>query len=61
MMLYENRNIFMLRVLGYVVYTIIVDYICLDYLSVFQYKLSKHYSNSVKNSMICMGWVYLKN
>ena len=46
----------MYEVIGAVIYTIIDNWICLDYLSLIQDKLSKHYimfgKNKLKN---CLG------
>ena len=41
-MIYENRDTLMYKVIGSVIYTIIDEYICLDYLGLLQEKLSKH-------------------
>ena len=42
---YGNRNILVYKVIGAVIYTIIDEYICLDYLDLLQEKLSKHDNN----------------
>ena len=42
MMFYDNSKIIMYKVIGSVIYTIIDNYICIDYLGLFQYNLSKH-------------------
>ena len=41
-MLYDHRDTIMFRVLGYDIYTIINKFICIDFLCLIQYKLSKH-------------------
>ena len=54
---HENRTILMYNVIGVVMYTIIDDYICLDYLGLLQAKLSKHDNNFQKpSSTIFIGW-----
>ena len=42
---YDINKILMYKVIGLVVYTIIDDYICLDYLGFLQERLSKHDNN----------------
>ena len=37
-MFYENSKIRMYKVIGAVIYTVINNYICLDYLGILQYK-----------------------
>ena len=44
-MFYENIKIMMYKVIRAVIYTIIDDYICLDYMGLIQEKLSKHENN----------------
>ena len=41
-MFHDNRKIFMDKVIGAVIYTIIGDYICLDYMCLLQENSSKH-------------------
>ena len=41
-MIYKNRNKLTCKVIGVVIYNIIDEYICLDYLGLLQEKLSKH-------------------
>ena len=59
-MFYDNRELMMNIVIGAVIYTIIDDYICLDYLGLLQAKLSKH-DNKFEDtkSNIFLGWEYL--
>ena len=45
-MIYKNRNKLTCKVIGVVIYNIIDEYICLDYLGLLQEKLSKHDDNS---------------
>ena len=60
-MIYDNRNKVMIRMLGYIVYTIIDSWIYLDYLCLFQYKWSKYDRKFEKqSSMIFLRWEYLK-
>ena len=42
MLFYENKNTLMYKVIGEVINTITDEYICLDYLGLFQENLSKH-------------------
>ena len=59
-MLYENRKN-MYKNIGAVIYAIIDDYICNDYLSLLQEKLSKYDNNFEKpGSSIFLGWQYLR-
>ena len=45
MMFYYNRKILTYKFIGEVIYTIIDEYICLDYLGLFQGNLFKHGDN----------------
>ena len=45
MMFDDNRKIMMYKVIWAVIYNIIDNYICLDYLGLLQYNLSKHDNN----------------
>ena len=47
---HENRTILMYNVIGVVMYTIIDDYICLDYLDLLQEKLKNHGNNFEKTN-----------
>ena len=47
-MFYEHRAIIMLILLGSDIFTILDNFICLDYLFLVQDKLSKHDKNSEK-------------
>ena len=49
MMFYYNINAVMLGVLVLVIYNIIDNYFCLDYICLFQYKLYKNGKNFEKN------------
>ena len=55
-MFYENSDTVIFRVLGSVVYTIIDNYICLDYMFLFQYKLFKHDRN-FENKLSDFSWM----
>ena len=45
MMFCDNRNTLMYKIIGEVIYTIIDEYICLDYPGLLQRNLSKHDNN----------------
>ena len=49
MTFYENRNTLMYELIGELIYIIIDEYICLDYLDFIQENLSKH-DNNIKNT-----------
>ena len=55
MMFYENKNIVILRVLGYVIYTIIGNFIFIYYLCLFQDKLSK-YDRNLRRKLQWFVW-----
>ena len=42
LMFYDNMKTMVYKVIGAVIYTIIDNYICLDYLGILQDQLSKH-------------------
>ena len=50
MMFYYNRKILTYKFIGEVIYTIIDEYICPDYLGLLQEKLSKDNNNSKKTN-----------
>ena len=60
-MFYENRKILMYKVIGAVIYTIIDDYIFIDYLFFFN-KVYRNMTINLKipSSTICLGWEYLR-
>ena len=55
---YDHRDTIMFRVLEYVIYTTLDNFIFLDYLYFIRYKLSKHNKSLNFLQMSCMGWGY---
>ena len=61
MIFYENRTKVMYKVIGSVIYTIIHECICLDYLGLFQKPFpNRTIFSKILSSTICLGWEYLR-
>ena len=61
---YGNRTAVVYKVIWYVIYSFIDNFLSLDYLGILQQKLyTLYYDNNFEKqiSMICLGWLFLKS